>query len=194
MQNFYLEKLVPSVLFLNFHSGSLFTNSSQFCQRNLMTNVVIWACRVRTCSKCQSEKYVIICTHISSAYIAINRFSSFIYTASFPRRLLDTIQIITLVKSSKYFLSLKLYIFYCAYFGIGRVLRESFVYPLELYERWEKEYKSLQTTSERNDWVTQKVEEREAINAVRVMKRFKNSTNPLLCTSMPNFAKNGQSL
>lgn len=65
------------------------------------------------------------------------------------------------------------------------------IYPRELHQRWEEEYRALQTMPERDDWVTQKLEERKAINAVRVMKRFENGTNPLLCSSMPNFAKNG---
>ena len=46
--------------------------------------------------------------------------------------------------------------------------------------RWGEEYKVLQTRSEQNDWIIQKVEERKAINAVRVMMRFENSTNPTL--------------
>jgi hypothetical protein len=65
------------------------------------------------------------------------------------------------------------------------------IIPRELHERWEEEFKALQTASERLDWVTRKVEERRAINAVRVMKQFESSNNLLLCSSMPNFAKNG---
>lgn len=68
------------------------------------------------------------------------------------------------------------------------------VFPLELHQSWEEEYGALQTAEQRIDWVTQKTEERKAINAVRVMKRFENSTKPLLCFSMLNFAKNGWTL
>ena len=42
--------------------------------------------------------------------------------------------------------------------------------------------------SERVDWVAQKVEERKTINAVRVMKRFENGSNPPAFSSMPNIA------
>ena len=68
------------------------------------------------------------------------------------------------------------------------------VYPRELHERWQQEFKALQTSSERVDWVAQRVEERKAINAVQVMMQFENGANPLLSSSMPNVAKNGQSL
>ena len=67
-------------------------------------------------------------------------------------------------------------------------------YHQELHERWGTEYEALQTPSERDDWVAQRVEEREHINAVRVLKWFKNSVNPLFSSSMQNFAKNGKSL
>ena len=46
------------------------------------------------------------------------------------------------------------------------------VYPRELHERWQQEYRALQTSSERVDWVAQRVEERKAINAVQFMKQF----------------------
>ena len=68
------------------------------------------------------------------------------------------------------------------------------VFPRKIHERWIEEYKAFKTRLERDNWVAQRIEERNAINAVWVMKWFKNSTNPLLCLSMPNFAKTGQSL
>ena len=39
-------------------------------------------------------------------------------------------------------------------------------YNQELHERWEEEYEVLQTSSERDGWVAQRVEERKTINAV----------------------------
>ena len=106
----------------------------------------------------------------------------------YPRHLLDSIDEISLDKSSKYFPSLKLYIFYCAYYWIGNILRGEIVYPLRLHGRWQNEYRALQTESERVDWVAQMFEERKAINAVRVMKQFENTSNPPAFSSMPNFA------
>ena len=130
----------------------------------------------------------------SSTYITITRFSPHIYRSKYPRHLLDSIGAITFVKSSKYFLGLKLYMFYCAYCWIGRTLRERIVYPCKLHDRWQEEYDAFQTSSERVDWVLQKNEERTAINAVRDVEEFENGSNPLLFSSMPNFANNGQSL
>ena len=40
------------------------------------------------------------------------------------------------------------------------------VYPDELHERWQQEYDALQSVSERADWAEQKLDERNAINAV----------------------------
>jgi hypothetical protein len=95
---------------------SLFTNPSQFCQRSLASNIVIWTSRVRTCAKCLSEKYILLCTLISSAYIPINRFSPHIFMSRYPRHLLNSIQVITFVKSSKYFLSLEtVYVLLCLF-------------------------------------------------------------------------------
>ena len=116
---------------------------------------------------------------ISSACIKINRFPSNIYGVNYPRSVLDSIRAIILTKSSKYFLNLKLYMFYRTYCWIGRY-REKFVYPRELHQRWEVEYAALDTATQRTSWASQKLEERKAINAVRVMKRFENGTNPLL--------------
>ena len=128
-----------------------------------MSNIVLWSCRVRSCGRCISEEYLFLCTLISSAYLTINRFSPQIYSARLPRRLLDSLRATTWVKYSKYFLSL----FYCcAYCKIEGRLRERIVYPDKQAERWEEEYKALQTNSERDTWIAQKIEERTAINEV----------------------------
>ena len=112
MQNLYLGKLVPSVFL--FFQGSLFTNPSQFCHRDLASSTVIWTARVRTCARCLSEQYVLLCTLISSVHITINRFSSHIYMCRYPRHLLDSILVTIFVESSKYFVSLEtVYVLLC---------------------------------------------------------------------------------
>ena len=124
MQNFYLERLVPSVLFFYnlSHPESLFTNPSQFCHRSLASNVVIWTSRVRSCARCLSDKYVLLCTLIQSAYITINRYSPYIYSARYGRHLLEAIGVVTPLKSSKYLFSLRLYIF-LLYLFLNREIR-----------------------------------------------------------------------
>ena len=51
------------------------------------------------------------------------------------------------------------------------------MYPVWLHERWVNEYDALQTRSDRDDWVAQKIEERKVIDAVRVMKLFENGNS-----------------
>ena len=106
-----------SLVFNFFLRGSFFTNTnpSQFCQRSLPSNIVIWTSRVRSCAKCLSQKHVFLCIFISSAYITLNSFPPQIYMTPYPRHLFDSISFKTWVKSSKHFLNLKLYMFYCAY-------------------------------------------------------------------------------
>ena len=70
--------------------------------------------------------------------------------------------------------------FHCAYCWIERTLREKVVYPDELHERWQQEYDALQSVSERADWAEQKLDERNAINAVWLMTHDENNANPLL--------------
>ena len=83
-----------------FFQGSLFVDPSQFCRRCLASNIIIWNARVRTCPKCLTVKYVLLCTLISSAYIIIYRFSRRITRCRYPIRLLYSIRIITYTKSS----------------------------------------------------------------------------------------------
>ncbi|KAF8810052.1 hypothetical protein BYT27DRAFT_7186905 [Phlegmacium glaucopus] len=78
-----------------------------------------------------------------------NQFGSFtsVYQTLYPRRLLEYIETTSYVKFR------------------NRGARENTIYPLQLHWRWEEEYKALQTTSDKADWVTQKIEERKSINA-----------------------------
>ena len=66
------------------------------------------------------------------------------------------------------------------------------MYPRKLHERWQEEYKAFETTSERDDWVAQRVEERKAIKAVRVMKGLRTSLTlyfPLACQTLRKMGK-----
>ena len=106
-RTFIWESLYRQSCLLFIFQGSFFTNPSQYCHRNLGSNTVIWTARVRTCARCLSEQYVLLCTLISSVYISINRFSPHIFMLRYPRHLLDAIQVLTIVKSSKSFLDLE---------------------------------------------------------------------------------------
>jgi len=71
-------------------------------------------------------------------------------------------------------------------------MREQTMYPLQLHERWEEEYRALQTTEDKAYWVAQKVEERKVINAVWDMERFANSANSYLAAACQTLRKMGR--
>lgn len=89
---------------------------SQFCHRNLSTNVVYWSARVRSCGRCQPYQYVLLYTLIINRLTLImNSFSFSVgYQTPYPRILAESTKITTMVKSSAS-PNLKFYIFYLAY-------------------------------------------------------------------------------